>query len=414
MDTKLIRNNLAANAIIQVLAVGFPIILQSYLVRHLYIEDLGHLNIINATKSISMLSISFLNLYLVKVVSNSSDDEVASYIVNSTALMLLLLTIPVTFFLIYLLYNYPNLSHIIFITVLTMIIAPLSCDFYFQAKLKNTFSLYRRLVVWILYLICLFAFVNERSDFLFYVYISSFATIIEVLMNFYYIKKYFNINFLSKKLIKSILYNSIGLLPFLLTFNLLPNLFMLVGSKFMQINDFTIFGILFKLINLATTFVTSAVMILFPAKIIHKKMNSDKLYDDLKYLRNTIIVCFLIILSLLLFRNIIFNVFLYKYKISNMNSEFFILSFYIIIHSIYNYVAFNYYLINGYNNILVIINIFILLIFSLELYLIYFLKFHIYMSFVVTMPPLLGLIILIFHSIIKLRVNYINLFLNKI
>ena len=411
MDAKLIRNNLASNAIIQVLAVGFPIILQSYLVRHLYIEDLGHLNIINATKSIAMLSISFLNLYLVKAVANSNNDDIISYIVNSTALMLILLIIPASFFVIYLLYNFPNLTNPVIITLLTMIMAPLSCDFYFQAKLKNKFSLYRRLVVWILYLICLFVFVKGRSDFLLYVYISSIATILEVLTNFFYVKKYFNINFISIKVIKKILLNSIGLLPFILTFNLLPNLFLLIGSKFMTINDFTIFGILFKLINLSTTFVTSAVMILFPAKIIHEKLKSEKVYDDMKYLRNTIIVCALIILSLLLFKNIIFNVFLYKYKISNMDAEFFILSFYIIIHSIYNYVAFNYYLINGYNNTLVLINIFILIIFFLELYLVYMLKFHIYMSLIVTIPPLFGLIILIIHSKLKLRVNYNNLFI---
>ena len=411
MDSKLIRNNLASNAIIQVLAVGFPIILQSYLVRHLYIEDLGHLNIINATKSIAMLSISFLNLYLVKVVSNSNTDDIISYIVNSTALMMLLLIVPATFFIIYLLYNYPYLTHPVIITLFTMIMAPLSCDFYFQAKLKNTFSLYRKLVVWILYLICLFIFVKDRSDFIVYVYISSIATILEVLTNFLYIKKLFNLSFISIKVIKSILLNSIGLLPFLLTFNLLPNLFLLVGSKFMTINDFTIFGILFKLINLSTTFVTSAVMILFPAKIIHEKMNSERLYNDMKYLRNTLMVCLLIIISLFLFKNIIFQVFLYKYKIRNMGAEFFILSFYIIIHSIYNYLAFNYYLIKGYNNILVLINVFILIVFFLALYLTYILKIHIYMSLIVTIPPFLGLIILILHSKLKLRVNYNNLFI---
>ena len=410
MDSRLIKSNLVSNAIIQVLAVGFPIILQSYLVRHLFIEDLGHLNIINASKSIAMLSISFLNLYLVKVISNADNDEVTSYIVNSTALMLLLLLIPSSFFLFYFLYYFPYLTHPVIITLLTMIIAPLSYDFYFQAKLKNTFTLYRRLVVWLLYLICLFAFIKSSKDFLLYVYISSIATILEIFVNFFYVINYFKINLISFKIIKSILLNSIGFLPFLLTFNLLPNLFLLMGSRFMSINDFTIFGILFKLINLSTTFVTSAVMILFPAKIIHEKLSTNNQYDDMKYLRNTIIVSVLIILALLIFKNIIFNVFLFKYKFINMDTEFFILSFYILIHSIYNYLAFNYYLINGYNKILVIINLFILSVFILALYLFEFLNLNVYISLIVTIPPLFGLLILFIHSKLKLRVNYKNLF----
>ena len=143
MDKKIIRNNLFSNAIIQVLAVGFPIILQSYLIRHLYIEDLGHLNIINASKSIALLSISFLNLYLVKVVSNSkNDDVIISIIVNSTSLMFILLIIPASVFLLYFLYNYPNLSHLTIITLLTIIVAPLSCDFYFQKEIKLIISIF--------------------------------------------------------------------------------------------------------------------------------------------------------------------------------------------------------------------------------------------------------------------------------
>jgi PST family polysaccharide transporter len=411
MDKKLIRNNLFSNAIIQVLAVGFPIILQSYLIRHLYIEDLGHLNIINASKSIALLSVSFLNLYLIKVVSNSkNDDVIISIIVNSTSLMFILLIIPASVFLIYFLYNYPNLSHVTIITLLTIIVAPLSCDFYFQAKLKNNFILYRRFIIWGLYLICLFAFIKNESNFLLYVYISSIATILEVLINFFYIKKYFKIDFFSLKEVKNIFKNSIGFLPFLITFNLLPNLFLLIGSKFMTINDFTIFGILFKLINLSTTFVTSAVMILFPAKIIHNKLNLNSDYNDMKYLRNTIFVCILIIASLFLFKSIIFNVFLYKYKIINMDIEFIILSFYILIHSIYNYISFNYYLINGYNNTLVFINILIVLVFFLALFITYWFKIHLYISLVVTIPPLIGLFILMVHSKMVLRVNYKSLF----
>lgn len=411
MDKKLIRNNLLSNAIIQVLAVGFPIILQSFLVRHLYIEDLGHLNIINASKSIALLSISFLNLYLVKVISNSkNDDVIISIIVNSTALMFFLLIIPASAYLIYFLYTYPNLSHPAIITLLTMIVAPLSCDFYFQAKLKNNFILYRRFIVWVLYLISLYAFIKNKNNFILYVYISSIATISEVLINFLYVKKYFKINFISFKEIKNILKNSIGFLPFLITFNLLPNLFLLIGSKFMSINDFTIFGILFKLINLSTTFVTSAVMILFPAKIIHNKLKLNNDYNDMKYLRNTIVVCILIIASLYFFKSIIFNVFLYKYKIINMDIEFTILSFYILIHSIYNYISFNYYLINGYNSTLLIINIIIILVFFIALYLTYLLKIHFYISLVVTIPPLIGLFILMVHSKMILRVNYNNLF----
>ena len=84
--------------------------------------------------------------------------------------------------------------------------------------------------------------------------------------------------------------------------------------------------------------------------------------------------------------------------------------FYILIHSIYNYISFNYYLINGYNSTLLIINIIIILVFFIALYLTYLLKIHFYISLVVTIPPLIGLFILMVHSKMILRVNYNNLF----
>ena len=69
------------------------------------------------------------------------------YLTNSIVLTYLTMIIPLFLFLTYMTYQYKDLEQYIYISLIPVITTPLGMDFYFQAKLKNDYLLYRKLFV---------------------------------------------------------------------------------------------------------------------------------------------------------------------------------------------------------------------------------------------------------------------------
>ena len=385
----IINKNLLANALNQILGVGFPIIIQFYIIRHLNIEDIGYWGIFNSSSTLVLLAINFFYIYILKLISENP-DKTETYLINSVVLAYAMFIIPFAIYITFLLYNYSFLYQIIIICSIPIITTPLAMDYYYQANLKNDFIFYRRLFVKILFVILLFTLVKDSSDFIIYAGISSFTLCLEHFINFYKIRKkiiFKNININS---IIEIFKESISYLPFNLTYNVLPHYSIIIGFYFLDLKTLAIFTILFKLINLASTFISSSVMVLFPYKIKSGK-NS---FNDFKYLKNTVLFSLFVIFVFAVFSKLIFYIFLSDYRMESLKYDFILLSLYILIHSVYNYLVFNFFLIHDKIYLVIVTNIIILLIFLFEILIHIIFEYELKFPLLIIIPVLSGLIIL--------------------
>lgn len=360
--------NLFTNGLNQVLGIGFPILIQFYTIRHFNISDLGYLNLLNSYWAIFTLGLSFFNFYLLRVfASKKNEEDVKAYLTNATVLMYAFIVIPFIFLCIYLYFQYPQIFKITLLTSLPVITAPLSFEIYFQATLKNSFILIRRFIVRVLFIVLMLLFAKTEGDFIIYVLILCLSSTAENLINLLIINKYISLKLINLKVVKDILKYSLSYLPFNLTYNLMPNLSIIGASSFISIDQVTIYSVLIRIINLVTSFITSAVMVLYPIKINHAKENGDDPFKDKIYLKNTIIVSILVAMGLISTHKIIFFAFLENYKIDHMFVQFSILTSFIVFHSVYNYITFNYYFIKDRIIFISMVNVVLLLIYFIEL-----------------------------------------------
>jgi len=390
-----INKNLLANSLNQIFGVGFPLVIQFYIIRTINLEDIGYLGIFNSSSTLVLLAINFFYIYILKLLTENP-EKTKSYLINSIALAYALFIIPFSIYITYLLINYPHLYKIILICAFPIITSPLAMDYYYQANLKNDYILYRRLFAKTVFVILLFSLVKDESDFIIYAAISSFTLSLEHFINLYKLRKKVVINNLNKKLIVKLFKSSISYLPFNITYNIIPQISIILGIFFLDINTLAIITILFKLVNLATTFVSSSVMILFP----HKIKSKNKRFNDFKFFRNIFLFSIFIVLSFLVCSKLIFYLFLDQYTIGNLHLEFFLLSLYVIIHSLYNYLVFNFYLIKNKTKFIITVNIIIITIFVSEIVISQLLNLKLLFSLTVIIPPFIGLMILIFDILL--------------
>ncbi|WP_216602064.1 hypothetical protein, partial [Vibrio coralliilyticus] len=77
-------SNLTANFAIQIINLGFPLLLQFYLVRTLDLAELGKWYLVTASISLVQLLVTFPHIHLVKEVAKGGNEEIlgSSYIVS--------------------------------------------------------------------------------------------------------------------------------------------------------------------------------------------------------------------------------------------------------------------------------------------------------------------------------------------
>ena len=407
MSKALVNKNLIANSLNQVLGVGFPIVIQYYLIRHLNLDDLGYWNIINSSKTLVLLFIGFFNISMIRCLAKTKDDSVeeSGLLTNTILIMYVLLVLPFMVFISYMWFTYPSLWQYILISAISIMTTPLSVEFYFQAKLKNDYLFRRRLIVRTISLIALFGLVRSPENFMTYAWISTLGLSFEHLLNLFFIRKRLTHRVISWSTQKRILSDALPFMPFKLSYNVLPHLSIIIGAYFLSIKEIAVLSILFKLINLATTFITSAVMVLFPAKVMEESGTAQKNFKDQKYLKNTILVSLLIVLGLITFQELIFNIFLADKKIENMDLKFSILCLYIPFHSVYNYLVYNKFLIDQKVNYISTLNVLIIFLFGVLIYLTSLLQLEISFSLSVVIPVVIMSCLLVIKSKVSLIRN---------
>jgi O-antigen/teichoic acid export membrane protein len=398
-----ININLFTNVLNQLLGIGFPILVQFYTIRHFNITDIGYLSLLNSYWSIFALSLSFFNYYLLKLFASSKDEKfIKTYLSNSTFLMYAIILIPFSFFIVFLHNKYPHLLNLTILTSLPIITAPLSFEIYFQASLRNKFILKRRFITRLFFFLFMFIFANNKDDFIIYVYLFCLAPTFENIINFFYLKNNLSFKYIKLSVLKIILKQSISYLPFNLTYNLIPNLSTIAASHFVSIDQLTIFSILVRIVNLSTSFITSTVMVLYPVKVQLSSENSSIKFDDTRFMKNTFVISLLVSIFLIIIHKVIFKAFLKDYYVEGMLFHFSILTIFIIIHSLYNYVTFNYYFINERISFITKMNILIILIYFVNIILVYLglISFNFSILFIFPYPFVM---LLIYLDIYKFR-----------
>jgi O-antigen/teichoic acid export membrane protein len=379
----------------QLLGIGFPIIIQFYTIRHFNLADLGYLNLLNSYWAIFALALSFFNFYLLKIfASKKSEYDIKLYLTNATVLMYSFILVPFLVFLGFLYYQYPQVFNITVLTSLPIITAPVAFEIFFQATLRNSFILVRRLIIRVLFVVLMLTFTKVEADFIVYVYILCLSSTIENLINLAFLKRYMSFGLVRLSVIKDIAKNSLSYLPFNLSYNLMPYISIIGASYFVPIDEVTIYSVLVRIVNLATSFITSAVMVLYPVKINAVSNNQNNSFNDGRYLKNTILVSFGAALVLITLHKIIFRAFLENYHVDNMLFQFSILTCFIIFHSVYNYITFNYFFIKNQTFFISIVNVLLLVLYLLSVALVKFnvIPFNFAMMFVLPYPFALSLI----------------------
>lgn len=343
----MLRKNLIANSLNQILGVGFPIITQIYLIRHLDLVDIGFWNVLIAAQSIVVLCVSFTGLYAIRELSTTDNFRQHSRCVtNVLSLDYVVLLLPLSICLLYLLYVYPGAYHVILISFLPLLTTPLGAEYYFQATLRNDFILYRRVFSRTFFVVLLFIFVDVPSEFLVFAYIASLTITLEHLINFAVVRRLLNHRELSLRELRRILCQSIRYLPFKITYNTLPQISILVGSKVLQGEALAVFSILMKVVNLATTLVSSSVMVIFPYRLNRRYARASQQAPRdgyFLYLLLTALVGAVVVIGLIVSADLIVLLFLNDQTVHFNRFEFFVLACYVLVHALYNYVVYNHF-----------------------------------------------------------------------
>jgi O-antigen/teichoic acid export membrane protein len=395
-----INANLLSNLFNQILGVGFPILIQFYTIRHFKLSDIGQLSLLNSYWTFFTIGLSFFNLYLLKIfASDNGEDNVKSYITNATLLMYTIIIIPFLFLVYFLNSEFPELTLLILLTSLPVLTSPLSFEIYFQARLQNNYILFRRLFLKSMIVICILLFAKDNSDFIVYVSIICIFSVVENLINFQKLSKYYSFNAISLNTIFDVFKNSFKLIPHNLTYNILPNVVIICSASFITIEELSVYSILIRIVNLATTFITSSIMVLYPIKVNNAIQNYS--IDGTNYLKYTAFFSAIVFILMVFSQKIIFFLFLGKYKVDNMIVEFSILSIFVFFHSIYNYLVFNYYFIKDRYGFVTFLNIVLLVVYFIELALVKYnmVNYQFSLFFILPYPMIFFLIIIDYYKL---------------
>jgi O-antigen/teichoic acid export membrane protein len=400
----MLKKNIIANFANQLLGVGFPVITQIYIIRHLALIDIGLWNTLLSVQSIVILSFSFINLYALKKISSTNDvSQQSMYVTNFSVLIYIIMIIPVVLSLAYLFNEYQSDWQIILICFLPLLTIPLSAEYYFQATLKNDIIFYRRLFSRTFFLILLLILVKDPSDFKKYACIVSMTLMIEHLINFIFIKKLFNVKKISFSTQKNTVISSIAYLPFNLSYNTLPQISVIIGARFLGPEKLAAFSILVKLVNLATTFISSSVMVIYPYRLNRSASQSKSCkneHDDFwKFFYATIVVSICIVFVLIIFKPLIYFLFLDNKSEFFSYAEYSILTCYVIVHSMYNYIVFNHFFERNQLKKVIIMNLSIITIFISFVFGSFFLGVSIFISGIFLASALIP-------SMVLLLINY--------
>ena len=143
----MLRLNIIANIINQILGIGFPLIVQFLIIRILSINDIGVWNIAISFSSMMIALAGSYYIFQVNKISSTNDNDDISIYISSGLFFSLLLSIPLSILnYIYILSIFDGFNILAMLSSLMVLICPFSLDYYYQANQQNHYILYRRII----------------------------------------------------------------------------------------------------------------------------------------------------------------------------------------------------------------------------------------------------------------------------
>jgi O-antigen/teichoic acid export membrane protein len=177
----------------------------------------------------------------------------------------------------------------------------------------------------------------------------------------------------------------------------------IIGARFLGPEKLAAFSILVKLVNLATTFISSSVMVIYPYRLNRSASQSKSCkneHDDFwKFFYATIVVSICIVFVLIIFKPLIYFLFLDNKSEFFSYAEYSILTCYVIVHSMYNYIVFNHFFERNQLKKVIIMNLSIITIFISFVFGSFFLGVSIFISGIFLASALIP-------SMVLLLINY--------
>jgi len=331
----MLRLNIIANVINQILGIGFPLIVQFLIIRILSINDIGVWNIaISFSSMMIALSGSYYIFQVNKITSTNDNNDISVYI-SSGLFFSLLLSIPLSILnYIYILSIFDGFYILAMLSSFMVLLCPFSLDYYYQANQQNHYILYRRIIFRILTIILIFLNVEDQSDFNVFVIIMIISLIGETLTSFFFARQKFKIHNISFLWLKDNLNGVFGHMLFAATYGISSYLTITLLPLFFEDDGLSVVSIIMRIIFLATTVITSNSIVLLAY------ISSDNV-ENTKYIRNIGLFGFAAFIFLNVFSDVIFYIFLDEYTVKNIDFIFLVSTSYIFIHCIYNQVIFN-------------------------------------------------------------------------
>lgn len=331
----MLRLNIIANIINQILGIGFPLIVQFLIIRILSINDIGVWNIAISFSSMMIALAGSYYIFQVNKISSTNDNDDISIYISSGLFFSLLLSIPLSILnYIYILSIFDGFNILAMLSSLMVLICPFSLDYYYQANQQNHYILYRRIIFRTLTIILIFLNVKDQSDFNVFVIIMILSLIGETLTSFFFARQNFKIHNISFLWLKNNLNGVLGHMLFAATYGVSSYLTITLLPLFFEDDGLSVVSIIMRIIFLATTVITSNSIVLLAY------ISSDNV-ENSKYIRNIGLFGFAAFIFLNVFSDVIFYIFLDEYTIKNIDFIFLISTSYIFIHCVYNQVIFN-------------------------------------------------------------------------
>ncbi len=380
-----------------------PIFVQFHIVRILDFENLGEINTLLAIQSWILLFVTSSHWVLISKISRSNNLKSLSYLISNylvySYIIICFLSIALVIYSTFFTKWNPILINF---TIIGIFFGALGSDFYHQALLKNKIIFFRKLILKILFLVVVLLIIRDKSDYILYFSLIVLSIVLESVISFLSVSKFFTLKLFRKKILYKFTYTSFDLVLFTVSYSILPTLLVFVLPFYFSSFQIGVYTTLIKLFTLLTGFITSIAIVFLPNSIKSTKNNYDAYFINTLYF-TSILAVFVGVLTFL-FKPIVIYLFLNNNDISLL--DYIYLIFYMISHSVFNHFVFNYYIRNKKYKFLILFNLFVLLIFILT---VCFFGYGLPFSSALFYPTIIGLIVLFFYYK-KMKIKLISNF----
>lgn len=384
-----LRENLVYNLVNQLLTVSFPVFLNIYLVRVLHLEDLGTWYFVNAVAALVQLLMTAPHFWLVRKLSSGVCNPRKTISAGIfTYLVVFFGCLPFVFA--YICYAAPQTILIAQMVFFNLFMSAVSCEYYFHAFLRQRFLMIRRIVTRLLLAVLLVTLVRNADDFRLFLFLTIGTYILEHMIGLIAVVRQLGLTLPDRDTLLPVLGSLREMLPFNATHNTLPHVALLLSPRIFDLETVAVLSILVRIINMTTTLVSSSAGVVFPYLV----SGVGDAAVNRRMMWATGLASVVVGASCFVLHRPLGFLFLNRALVPEEIRGFSFLCAYIVIHTCYNYMAFNYLIIRGKTHIAVVANVIVLLCFvsTHAAYQQTFLRYTITM----TVCASIGLVILVF------------------